>query len=87
MGGSSVRPKGVPAFKDPVVACGAQIRTRDMVTVEDTALEALPVSIETDTHACQAEKHHPLGVPAYIRLLNSMLSDLPDDQRGGDYGG
>ena len=74
--------KGVPAFKDPLVACGAQIRTRDMVIVEDVSLEALPATIETETHASQAEKHHQLGVPAYLRVLNSMLSDLPGDQRG-----
>ncbi|CAK0839764.1 unnamed protein product, partial [Prorocentrum cordatum] len=74
--------KGIPAFKDPVIACGAQLRTKDMVTVEDTAMEALPATIETDTHASQGEKHHQLGVPAYHRVLNAMLSGLPGDQRG-----
>jgi len=53
-----------------------------MVTVEDVAMEALPATIETDTHAGHAEKHHQLGAPAYLRVLNAMLSGLPSDQRG-----
>ena len=51
--------KSAPAFKDPVVAVGPQLRTKDLVIMDDVSIDALPPSIEADTHATQPEHTQP----------------------------
>ena len=75
--------KDVPIMKETMVEIGPQLRTKDMVVIEDRSAEALPGSTNETTHAAQADKHNQLSVEAGKRILDSFLTNLS----GGNVGG
>jgi hypothetical protein len=62
--------------KNPVICLGEQPRVRDMVTVDDPNIDALPPSIEVLDNPNATEKHAQLGNQACGKILNACIDDL-----------
>ena len=56
--------------------CHELLKGRDMVILEDGAVDALPADTATATHVKQSEKHHQLGAMAWYRVLESTICSM-----------
>ena len=60
----------------PVICLGDQPRTKDLVVIDDPDIDALPLTINEETHATQVEKHNQIGHQACAKILSKFLDDL-----------
>ncbi|CAJ1385994.1 unnamed protein product [Effrenium voratum] len=70
-----------PLLRKPLAEESVLLATRDMVTIEDIAENALPQTTDTSTHIKPAEKHQQIGVDAARKLLRGFVQGMESSSR------
>ena len=73
----------VPLFKRPVVDDAVPVRARDMILDTNLDEDAPPTSTDADTSVKPPEKVFQIGSDASAKVLQSILTDVQLNSRGG----